>query len=137
MNHLGNLIRLRIYNILEWTTEILDNYLILPFMEVDIELWTYLEKFYYEFTLINNQRLYLSEEYTLVNYRLEISRYFYSYYDEKGNPRMRFDNAPHYPQLHTFPHHKHLYPKEKHRPIGFSGDLRDTLEEVKWVIEIS
>lgn len=60
MNHLGNLIRLRIYNILEWTTEILDNYLkFLPFMEVDIELWTPLEKFYYEFTLINNQRLYL------------------------------------------------------------------------------
>ncbi|MFQ5864298.1 MAG: DUF6516 family protein [bacterium] len=118
MNHFANFIRLRIYNILEWTTETLGNYLkFSPFVEVDIELWTYLEKFYYDFNLINNQRFCLSEEYTFVNYRLEITRYFYAYYDEKGNARMSFDKAPHYPQLPTFPHHKHLYPKLR-RSIG-------------------
>ena len=28
--------------------------------------------------------------------------------DEKNNLVFRYDNAPHFPEIDTFPHHKHL-----------------------------
>ena len=41
----------------------------------------------------------------------EILRYSYTYV--KGNQHIfRYDNAPHYPNLPTFPHHKHIGPDE-------------------------
>lgn len=41
----------------------------------------------------------------------EVLRYAYTYI--KGNEHIfRYDNAPHYPDFHTFPHHKHIGPNE-------------------------
>ena len=41
----------------------------------------------------------------------EILRYSYTYI--KGDEHIfRYDNAPHYPNLPTFPHHKHIGPDE-------------------------
>lgn len=41
----------------------------------------------------------------------EILRYSYTYL--KGSEHIfRYDNAPHYPELPTFPHHKHVGPNE-------------------------
>ncbi|MBI1880544.1 MAG: hypothetical protein HYR94_20395 [Chloroflexi bacterium] len=41
----------------------------------------------------------------------EILRYSYTYL--KGDEHIfRYDNAPHYPDLPTFPHHKHTGPNE-------------------------
>ncbi|MBI5292011.1 MAG: hypothetical protein HY872_09060 [Chloroflexi bacterium] len=41
----------------------------------------------------------------------EILRYSYNYI--KGNEHvLRYDNAPHYPALENFPHHKHIGPDE-------------------------
>jgi hypothetical protein len=39
----------------------------------------------------------------------EITRVSYSYHyqDRDGNLIFRYDNAPHFPQLPNFPHHKH------------------------------
>lgn len=34
--------------------------------------------------------------------------YSYHWQDEKGNLRIRWDNAPHYKNLRTYPHHKHI-----------------------------
>lgn len=41
----------------------------------------------------------------------EILRYSYTYL--KGSEHIfRYDNAPHYPELPNFPHHKHVGPNE-------------------------
>jgi hypothetical protein len=41
----------------------------------------------------------------------EVLRYAYTYI--KGNKHIfRYDNAPHYPDFPTFPHHKHIGPNE-------------------------
>ena len=136
MGHLESLIRLRIYKIFELTTKILGKYLATsPYTEVDVELWVNIEKFFFNFSLSNGGTFYLSEEYEMLNYRLEIHRYHYIYLNQYNQPLVSFDNAPHHPELFTFPHHKHFYPKSKHHPIGFSGDLKDALEEIKWIVE--
>ncbi len=41
----------------------------------------------------------------------EIVRYAYTYI-RNGVHIFRYDNAPHYPTLKTFPHHKHIGPQE-------------------------
>jgi len=136
MGHLDNLIRLRIYNIVGLITETFGEYIkIAPYKKIDVESWVNLEKFFFDCILSDGSKFYVAEEYRLVNYRLEISHYFYALSDHFGNMILSFDNAPHYPELVTFPHHKHFYPKSKHRPVGFSGDLKDALEEIRWIIE--
>ncbi|MDI6794765.1 MAG: hypothetical protein QME81_18180 [bacterium] len=35
----------------------------------------------------------------------------------------------------SFPHHKHYYPRDKYKPVAFSGNLIDFLQEVKWKME--
>lgn len=38
----------------------------------------------------------------------EKPKYRYHFMDSSGNLIFRYDNAPHYPDLDTFPHHKHV-----------------------------
>ncbi|HUM72160.1 MAG TPA: DUF6516 family protein [Chloroflexota bacterium] len=35
-------------------------------------------------------------------------RYAYHYQNKAGDVVFRYDNAPHYPNLITYPHHKHI-----------------------------
>ena len=42
----------------------------------------------------------------------EVLRYSYTYIESDGQHIFRYDNAPHYPQLSTFPHHRHYGPNE-------------------------
>jgi hypothetical protein len=35
-------------------------------------------------------------------------KYRYHYEDPDGRLVFRYDNAPHHPEVETFPHHKHL-----------------------------
>ncbi len=45
---------------------------------------------------------------TLRRIRSTVYKQRYRYHYRKGNAQIfRYDNAPHYPQLQTFPHHKH------------------------------
>ena len=44
---------------------------------------------------------------TELTYPLRVS-YAYTYIDHQGNLIFRYDNAPHHPEIITFPHHKHL-----------------------------
>lgn len=41
------------------------------------------------------------------NKQIEKLRYTYHYQDASGKTIFRYDNAPHYPNLPTYPHHKH------------------------------
>lgn len=62
-----------------------------------------------------------------------IERFKYSYYYEDGNNAMifRYDMAPHFRDIETFPHHKHE--KEKVMPSN-KASLKEILHEVERLI---
>ncbi len=63
----------------------------------------------------------------------EIYKYSYHYQDQNENMIFRYDMAPHYKKLETFPHHKHL-PADK--VIKTSAPTFSTvLEEIDDLIE--
>ncbi len=55
-------------------------------------------------------------------------RYSYHYQAADGRLIFRYDNAPHFPHLPTFPHHKHLV--EDHAQAAAPPDLADVLREI-------
>lgn len=55
-------------------------------------------------------------------------RYAYHYQDASGNLLFRYDNAPHYPNIPTHPHHKHVGSTVEPAP---APDLNDVLHEVE------
>ena len=46
-------------------------------------------------------------EYVNVQNAIDRYMYVYQYHDRNGVLLFRYDNSPHFPQLPTFPHHKH------------------------------
>lgn len=72
------------------------------------------------------------ERYAFRRYQLEITQYNYALLDSDGAPIFSCDNAPHHPEVRTFPHHKHRYPKEQFPPTDFSGDLGAFLDDALW-----
>ena len=62
----------------------------------------------------------------LSDYRIEKVRYSYHY--QKGDRLIfRYDNAPHHPELPTFPHHKHI---DDHVEPCQEPDLQDVLRKI-------
>lgn len=55
-------------------------------------------------------------------------KYRYHYMDENNNMVFRYDNAKHYPDLSTFPHHKHT-------PKGVEESEEPSLDDVLSEIE--
>ncbi len=80
-------------------------------------------------------RAYLREN-TVVDiyeYRIEGEVYRYSYALIVGSKRvLRYDNAPHHPEVETFPHHKHV--GDRVEPLH-SPSIEAFLEEAKNVVE--
>ena len=54
------------------------------------------------------QMLELNEAVTAVEGRVEHLAYRYHLQDEDGGLIFRYDNAPHFRKIESFPHHKHL-----------------------------
>ena len=50
----------------------------------------------------------INEAIIITDNYLEFLDYRYHLQDEKTNLVFRYDNTPHFPNLSTFPHHKHL-----------------------------
>jgi hypothetical protein len=48
-------------------------------------------------------------EFVNVKETAEVYKYSYHYQDRSGNLIFRYDMAPHYREVETFPHHKHLH----------------------------
>lgn len=86
--------------------------------------------------LTNQWNLRIREGYLIADYQLEIE-YGYVLLDSAGAVIFSCDNTPHHPQVRTFPHHKHRYPKDRFKPTEFSGRFADFLEEVLWEISRS
>lgn len=64
-------------------------------------------KGYFQATIIfqDNSRIELAE--VIDTHKDTITKYRYHYMDKDNALIFRYDNAPHYPFLPTFPHHKH------------------------------
>jgi hypothetical protein len=76
-----------------------------------------------EVELINKTKLYIRE------YSDEIERkYSYHWQDKNNNLIIRWDNAPHYKNIITFPHHKHennkIFP-------SYNITIKDILKTIK------
>ncbi len=58
-------------------------------------------------------------------------RYAYHYQTESGEVIFRYDNAPHYPNIITYPHHKHVGATVEPAKVP---DLSDVLQEIEQLI---
>lgn len=58
--------------------------------------------------LADNSLLEISEALAVEGARLTWLSYRYHWQDTTGHLILRYDNAPHHPEVGTFPHHKHL-----------------------------
>ena len=67
----------------------------------------------------------LLEEYR----RVVKSRYSYHYQNSEGKLIFRYDNAPHHPEVETFPHHKHVG-SDENVIAAQPPDLSDVLKEI-------
>ena len=81
--------------------------------------------FYVKVSLIDKSILFVRELATTTE-----SKYSYHWQTKTGKLICRWDNAPHYPYLKTFPHHKHKGSKQNVLP---SEEI--TLEKVLKAIE--
>ncbi|WP_353737734.1 MULTISPECIES: toxin TumE [Microcystis] len=50
----------------------------------------------------------INEAIVITDNYLEFLDYRYHFQDEQNNLVFRYDSTPHFPNLSTFPHHKHL-----------------------------
>lgn len=68
----------------------------------------------------------------LINLQLDArpSVYVYHYQRADGSLVFRYDNAPHFPALENFPHHKH-HLAEANVVSATAPDLRMALEEIE------
>jgi hypothetical protein len=58
-------------------------------------------------------------------------RYAYHYQNEAGEVIFRYDNAPHYPNIITYPHHKHMGSAVEPAQVL---DLSEILREIEQII---
>jgi hypothetical protein len=58
---------------------------------------------------LNGQLLELNEAVVIENNKFTTLDYRYHFQNESNQLLFRYDNAPHFPNLATFPHHKHLH----------------------------
>jgi len=58
-------------------------------------------------------------------------RYAYHYQNESGEVIFRYDNTPHYPNIFTYPHHKHVGSVVESAQIP---DLSEILREIEHLI---
>ncbi len=67
----------------------------------------------------------------LRNEQLVKLRYVYHYQSESGEIIFRYDNAPHYPNIFTYPHHKHIGSAVEPTQVP---DLSEILREIEQLI---
>ncbi len=63
--------------------------------------------FRYRLSLDDGSTLEMFERFEVVGERVEVTKYSFHWQDASGRLRKRWDNAPHHPEVSTFPHHLH------------------------------
>jgi hypothetical protein len=72
------------------------------------------------------------EELVEEGFRLRKLEYVYHYQQPDATLVFRYDNAPHYPSISTFPHHKHVgYGAEERVQPSQAPQLADILKEIE------
>jgi hypothetical protein len=61
----------------------------------------------YRLTLRDGGLLEMFERFQVVGGRLQVTKYSFHWQDTDGQPRKRWDNAAHHPEVPTRPHHVH------------------------------
>ena len=130
MNHL---IIIRVYTILSLIFDRLGAFLKDPHYPAKVDEFIAVRKLIVQFELVNQWSLRVKEKYAIERYQLVV-KYSYVLLDAARNPIFSCDNAPHHPDVRTYPHHKHRYPKRRFNPTEFSGRFEDFLDEVLWEI---
>lgn len=64
------------------------------------------------------------------NEQLVKLRYAYHYQNNVGEVVFRYDNAPHYPDIITFPHHKHVGPAVEPANVPDLGEVLREIEQL-------
>ncbi len=78
------------------------------------------------------------EELVEDGFRLRKLEYVYHYQGADGKLIFRYDNAPHYPSISTFPNHKHVgYRAEERVQSSQPPLLADVLKEIELLLNIS
>ncbi len=88
-------------------------------------------EFYARLHFYDGSELHIMEKLVVEHYVLLKSRYTYHYQKADETLIFRYDNAPHYPHLSTFPAHKHI----GHTVVEAEPpDLNEVLAEVDTII---
>lgn len=82
-------------------------------------------------TLTSGHELYVAE-YVVTHPSLQRLKYRYHLQGADGSQLARWDNAPHYPRLATFPHHRHDSQDVAHPSDAM--DLERVLDEIARLI---
>ena len=73
-------------------------------------------------TLTNGDFVEASDFFHVRENQIEQQRYRYQWMDTKRQQlKKRWDNAPHFPQIETFPHHVHIGQEDNVRPSQMLG----------------
>ena len=129
---LGNLISRRVFEIVEIVNHsryIANPYFLTEHDDFDASILCWFRD---SITFVDGSKLFIREEYQLVDWELVI-RYGYVYLDVSGSEVLRFDNSPFHPEVWSFPHHKHLAGVPDVKP--FSGELRAVISEIDALVE--
>jgi len=76
-----------------------------------------------EITFIDGSCLVVFQHVRIEEEKLTVTDYRYHYMTPDNKLIFRYDNAPHYPEIDTFPHHKHL-------PSGARGAAMPSVKHV-------
>ena len=88
----------------------------------------------YRVLLSNGDLIEMSERGLEAQGRLEVTKYRYHWQDRNGQLMKRWDNAPHYRAIDTFPHHLHDGSEEhvvSHAALRGLEALQQILDEVE------
>ncbi|MEM8528119.1 MAG: DUF6516 family protein [Bacteroidota bacterium] len=98
-----------------------------------IESWkvlnhrTWQAGFYYKIRIhLTDDSLLQASEYKDIEER----NYSFHWQDNEGNLIIRWDNAPHFKELSTFPHHKHLPDRVEEHAEMFLEEVLSEIEKI-------
>jgi uncharacterized protein DUF6516 len=83
-----------------------------------------------EITFIDGSFLVVFQHVRIEAEELTVTDYRYHYMTAENKLIFRYDNAPHYPQMGTFPHHKHLPSGVQDATMPSSNDLLAEIDSI-------
>ena len=88
-------------------------------------------EFYAMLRFPDRSQLQVVEKLIADRFTITKARYAYHYQQADGSLIFRYDNVPHYPELRTFPHHKHV---GESVIAAQSPDLSEVLREIDGIL---